>query len=110
MNIFSVFRKIKKEEPAVTAKKINDTIAAAEGKLPPPNLGISFQCECGRWLPSNLSSFNSIGGKEIMCAHCGAVTFLPPEILDHTSTDLKTATLKQDWQQMIKVVRRGRKE
>lgn len=109
MNIFSIFRKRKREELVDVAKKINDAVARAEGKLPPPNLGISFECECGKWLSSNLNNFNSVGGREVMCAHCGAVTFLPPEILDHIPTSSKTATLKTDWQQMIRIVRHGRK-
>lgn len=113
MGIFSIFRKSKKEAPADVTRKINVAIARAEGKLPPPNLGISFQCECGQRLSSNLNNFNLIGGTEVMCAYCGAVTFLPPEILDHTPTasktaTLKTATLKTDWKQLIRIVRHGK--
>lgn len=109
MSIFSAFRKGKKEDPVDAAKEINDAVARSEGKLPSPNLGISFKCECDKWLLSNLNNFNSVGGKEVICAHCGAITFLPPEILDHTSTGSKTATLKQDWQEMIRIVRHVRK-
>lgn len=110
MSILSMFRKSKKENPADVAKRAMGVQERSQDKLPPPNLGISFLCECDEWLSSNLNNFNSVGGKEVVCVHCGAVTFLPPEILDHTTTDSKTATLKPDWQQMIRIVRHGRKQ
>ena len=110
MNIFSrLFKKGKKENDYDVAKRVQDTYARSVGKLPPPNLGVSFECECGQWLQSNLDNFNPMGGKQIMCAHCGAVTFLPPEILDHTVAGAKTANLILDWQKLIKSVRHGRK-
>jgi len=110
MSIFSMFKKRRKEDSEIIAKKVVDVVARAEGKLSPPNLMVTFKCECGRWLSHNLNNFNPIGGTQVMCAHCGAVILLPPEILDHTPTDSKTASLKPDWQQIVRIVRHGREQ
>jgi hypothetical protein len=93
-------------------KKVYDTLARSQGKLPPPDVGINFKCECGLWLSTRLGNFNPFGGKEVMCAQCGAVTFLPPEILDHDRfwKEFQSATLKDDWQQLIKIAKHGRKD
>ena len=108
MSIFSKFRKGKNEDPAAIAKRVQDASARAEDKLPPPNLVVSFRCECDRWLSFNLNNFNSLGGVEVMCVSCGVVTLLPPEILDHTAKESKIAALKPDWQQMVRIVRHRR--
>jgi len=80
--------------------------------LDAPDLSISFQCECGRYLSIGLrESFNVLGGCEVICAHCQAVTLLAPEILDHSQYDSRfgSASLRENWRDMIKVVKHGQK-
>ncbi|MGC1122716.1 MAG: hypothetical protein WBA22_16670 [Candidatus Methanofastidiosia archaeon] len=96
-------------------KSIEDswtTLTEAErrrrGLLPPPqNIAINYKCECGVYLSVNLKNFNIFGGVEVTCAHCGAVCFIPPEILDHTRYDPSNggATLREDYQNLLRFVR-----
>jgi hypothetical protein len=82
------------------------------GLLPPPqNIGFNFKCECGNYLSVDLKNFNVFGGVEVTCAQCGAVCFIPPEILDHTKYDpsRKGATLREDYQCLLRFVRHGSK-
>lgn len=90
------------------------TLAEAErrnrGLLPPPqNLAFNYKCECGVHLSVNLASFNVLGGVNVECARCGAVCFVPPEILDHSRYDpsRKGATLRGDYQSLLRFVRHG---
>jgi len=92
------------------------TLAEAErrrrGLLPPPqDIGFTYKCECGVYLSVNLENFNIFGGVEVTCAHCGAVCFVPPEILDHTKYDpsRKGARLKGNYQSLLRFVRHGSK-
>lgn len=78
------------------------------GLLPPPqNIGISFKCKCGINLSIDLKNFNVFAGLNVKCAHCGTVSFIPPEILDHTKYDAVRdgATLRADFHNMIITVR-----
>jgi hypothetical protein len=78
------------------------------GLLPPPqNIAFNYKCECGVYLSVDLKNFNVIGGVQVTCAHCGAVCFVPPEILDHTRYDpsRKGATLRGDYQSLLRFVR-----
>lgn len=51
------------------------------------------------------------GGTEVICAHCQAVTLLPPEILDHSQYDSRfgSASLLENWCDMVRVVKHGQK-
>lgn len=78
------------------------------GLLPPPqNIALNYKCECGVYLSVSLKNFNIFGGVEVTCAHCGAVCFIPPEILDHTRYDPSNggATLREDYQNLLRFVR-----
>ena len=88
------------------------TIAEVErrkrGLLPPPqNIAFYYKCECGVYLSLDLKNFNIFGGVQVTCAHCGAVCFVPPEILDHTEYDpsRRGATLRGDYQSLLRFVR-----
>jgi len=110
MSIFSrLFRRRKSTEEA--ARDLLYVYAAGQGKLPPPNLGVRFDCECGVELSAELRHFNPLGGMQVMCPACGAITLLPPDILDHSgiSAGAQTARLKDNWMSMITVTTHGRK-
>jgi hypothetical protein len=113
MSIFSRLfgRRKQGEDPDEVARRVYAAFARSRDMLPPPDIRLSFKCECGLPLSAGLRNFNPVGGHEVECAQCGAVTFFPPEILDHTHVwaEFKSASLREDWQQLIKVTRHGRK-
>lgn len=85
-----------------------ETERRKRGLLPPPqNIAFNYKCECGVYHSVDLKKFNIFGGVEVECAHCGAVCFVPPEILDHTKYDpsRKGATLRGDYQNLLRFVR-----
>jgi hypothetical protein len=112
MRLFSrLFGKRKEEDSDdAVARRVHDAFAASQGKLPSPNVNVSFKCECGRGLLAHLRNFNPVGGLEVTCAHCGAVTFFPPDILDHSHVwaEFQSAVLRADWQERIRIVRHGK--
>jgi len=98
--------------PGKSGDDVLTAIAEAErrkrGLLPPPqNIGFNYKCECGVYLSVDLKKFNIFRGVEVTCVHCGAVCFVPPEILDHTKYDpsRKGATLRGDYQNLLRFVR-----
>jgi len=91
---------------------IADVERRKRGLLPPPqNIGFNFKCECGVYLSVNLKDFDIFSGVQVKCAHCGAVCFVPPEILDHTKYDplRKGATLRGGYQSLLRFVYHGTK-
>jgi hypothetical protein len=99
------------EQDAEVARHIVNAFAASQGKLPSPNVNVGFGCECGLHLTAHLRNFNPVGGMEVTCAHCGAVTFFPPDILDHNQIwpEFQSALLRTDWQERIRIVKHGKK-
>ena len=84
------------------------TVHAGERRpyLRPPNLGVSYQCRCGRYLTFNCRSVNILTGLEVACADCGAVLFVPPTIFDHSkSSEYQEASLRPNYQDQMKFVR-----
>jgi hypothetical protein len=95
---------------AETQTALADAERRKRGLLPPPqNIAFNYKCECGRYLSVDLGNFDVIRGVQVSCAHCGAVCFVPPEILDHTKYDpaRKGATLRGDFQSLLRFVRHG---
>ena len=112
MGLFARFlRKKSGSEFAILSGVDLEPLAEAErkkrGLLPPPQIAFSYTCECGDSLSVDLRDFNIFGGVEVTCAKCFAVCFIPPEILDHTEYDprFKGATLREDYQSLLRFVR-----
>jgi hypothetical protein len=101
-------RLFRRKSRADVLTTIAETERRKRGLLPPPqNIAFNYKCECGVYLSVDLKNFNVFGGVQVTCAHCGAVCFVPPEILDHTKYDpsRRGATLRGDYQSLLRFVR-----
>jgi hypothetical protein len=101
-----------KKSSAEVAARFAEADRRNRGLLPPPQgIAFNYRCECGVYLNVDLNNFNVISGVQVQCAHCGAVCFVPPEILDHTKYDpsRRGASIRGDYQSLLQFVRHGSK-
>jgi len=83
--------------------------AAAQGMLPPPNISVSYECECGSTNSFNMINLNLASGLDVQCFKCGAILHVPPTVLDHGEywADVGGASLVQNWRDQMKITRHG---
>lgn len=84
--------------------------AAAQGRLPAPDLGVSYDCECGETRVFHMRNVDLLAGLRVQCATCGAVLFVPPTVFDHSEYDsgLGGASLVTGWREQMRFLKHGR--
>ena len=90
-------------------KEIHDRrdAAAAHGMLPPPDIAVDYDCECGAPNTFHMKELNLTGGLNVQCMKCGAILHVPSTVLDHKKywPAGEGASLVQHWRDQMTFIR-----
>ena len=84
---------------------------AIQGMLPPPDIVVDYDCECGVSNAFHMKNLNLIGGMNVQCANCAAVLHVPATVLDHTEYWAAGggAALVRNWRDQMAFIRHRRR-
>lgn len=85
--------------------------AGAQGMLPPPDIAVDYDCECGVANHFHMINLNLKGGLDVYCVKCGAMLHVPLTVLDHTEywSAGGGASLVPNWRDQMRIVRQGKR-
>jgi hypothetical protein len=106
--LMAIFEAAEKEHLKEIQKRRD--AAAAQGMLPPPDIAIDYDCECGAPNTFRMKNLNLNGGLYVQCLKCGVILHVPATVLDHKKywPTGEGSSLVHHWRDQLTFIRHRR--